>query len=56
MQAQIFFFFIEHDFISIDLFATPTCLHRIVDDLLEAINESEIVGICFLDIQNILIQ
>ncbi len=31
--------------------STLTCLHRVVDDSLEAINESEIVGICFLDIQ-----
>ncbi len=50
-------YFIEHDFIIIDQFAfqknhsTLTYLHRVVDDWLEAINESEIVGICFLDFQ-----
>ncbi len=57
IQAQIFKYFIENDFISIDQFAfqknnsTLTFLHRVVDDWLEAINESEIVGICFLGIQ-----
>ncbi len=57
IQAQILKYFIEHAFIGIDQFAfqknhsTLTCLQRVVDDWLEAINESQIVGICFLDIQ-----
>ncbi len=57
IQVQILKYFIKHDFISIDQFAfqknhsTLTCLHHVVDDWLEAINESEIVGIYFLDIQ-----
>ncbi len=57
IQAQILKYCIEYDFISIDKLAfqknhsTLTCIHRVVDDWFEAINESEIVGICFLDIQ-----
>ncbi len=57
IQAQKLKYFIKHDFISIDQFAfeknhsTLICLYCVVDDWLEAINESEIVGICFLDIQ-----
>ncbi len=57
IQAQILKYFIEHDFISIDQFAFQKnhsrliCIHCVVDDWLEAINVSEIVGICFLDIQ-----
>ncbi len=57
IQAQILKYFIEHDFINIDQFAlqknhsTLTCLYHVVDDWLEAISESEIVGICFLDSQ-----
>ncbi len=57
IQAQILKYFIEHDFIIIDQFAfqknhsTLTCLHIVFDDWLKDINESEIVGICFLDIQ-----
>ncbi len=57
IQAQILKYVIKHDFISIDQFAfqenhsTLTCLHHVVDDWLEAIHESEIVGIWFFDIQ-----
>ena len=57
VQTQIMQYFINHDFISIDQFAflknhsTITCLHRVLDDCLEAINESEMIGACFLDIQ-----
>ncbi len=56
IQAQILKYFIEHDFISIDQIvfqknhSTLICLHCVVDDWLEAINESEIIGFCFLDI------
>ena len=31
--------------------STQTCLHRLVDDILENRNNSEITGLCFLDIQ-----
>ena len=57
VQKQIMMFFIDNDFISIDQFAflkhhsTISCLHRMLDDCLKAINESELVGACFLDIQ-----
>ena len=30
--------------------STQTCLHRLVDDILENRNNSEINGLCFLDI------
>ena len=30
--------------------STQTCLHRSVDDILENRNNSEITGLCFLDI------
>ena len=57
VQCQIMEYFIKHNFISMDQFAflknhsTATCLHRVVDDWYEAINESEMIGVCFLDIQ-----
>ncbi len=57
IQAQILKYVIKSDFISIDQFAfqknqsTLTCFHCVVNDWLEAINESDIIGICFLDIQ-----
>ncbi len=60
--AQILKYFIEHDFISIDQFAFQKnrskliCLHHVVDDWLEAINESEIVAFVFLIFKNVLIQ
>ncbi len=57
IQAQTIKQFIEHDITSIDQFDFQknylklTCFHHIVDNWLEAINEGEIVGIYFLDIQ-----
>ena len=57
IQNQIMNYFIEHDFITIDQFAflknhsTVSCLHRVLDDCLEAMDESELIGACFLDIQ-----
>ena len=57
VQAQLMTYFIDHDFLSIDQFAflknhsTVGCLHRIMDDWYEAINEGEIIMACFLDIK-----
>ena len=50
-------YLIDHNFITIDQFAylknhsTQTCLHRLIDDILENINADEITGLCFLDIK-----
>ena len=47
----------EHDFITTDQSAylkhhsTQTSMHRVVDQWLEAINDGQMVGVCFLDIQ-----
>ena len=57
VQVQVKNYFLKHDFITIDQFAflqnhsTVTCLHRVLDDCLEAINESELIGACFLNIK-----
>ncbi len=62
IQTQILKYFIEHDFISIDQFSfqknrsTLTCLHNVVDDWPEAINESEIVAFVFLIVKHVLTQ
>ena len=57
VQSQLMKYFIQHDLISLDQFAflknhsTQTCLHRVIDDWLEAFNEHEVIGAAFLDIQ-----
>ena len=57
VQSQLMAYFIEHDMISSDQFAflknhsTVGCLHRLVDDWYEAINEGEYVMACFFDIK-----
>ena len=50
-------YLVEHDLISLDQFAflrfhsTQKCLHRIIDDWLEAMNEQELFAVTFLHIQ-----
>ena len=47
VHSQILSYFIRHDLITIDQFAflknhsTTGCLHRIIDDLYEALNEGQ---------------
>ncbi len=46
----------KHDVINVNQFAylkyhsTQTCLHHVIDDWYEALNENEIIAACFLDI------
>ena len=53
VRSQILFYFIKHDLITIDQFAflknhsITGCLHRIIDDWYEALNEGEFVVACF---------
>ena len=57
VHTQIFEYFIQHDLITLDQFAflkhhsTVTCLHRMLDDWYDAINNNEIIVSCFFDIQ-----
>ena len=57
VQTQLINYLTKYKFVSIDQFAylkfhsTQTCLHRLIDDILENINESEISAMCFLDIR-----
>ena len=57
VQSQILSYFIKHDLITIDQFAflknhsTTGCLHRIIDDWYEALNEGEFVMACFFYIK-----
>ena len=56
VQNQFIAYLLSHNFITIEQSAflsnhsTVTCLHRVVDDWHEALNEREIVAVCFLDI------
>ena len=56
VSYQIIDFLESYSFISMDQSAylkrhsTQTCLHRVIDDWLEHINEAEITGACLLDI------
>ena len=56
VSYQIIDFLESHSFISMDQSAylkrhsTQTCLHRVIDDWLEHINDGEITGACLLDI------
>jgi hypothetical protein len=57
VHKQLLDYLTEHKFISIDQFAylkrhsTQTCLHRLMDDILENVNENEKTALCFLDIR-----
>jgi exonuclease III len=57
VQRQLVDYLYKHNFISIDQFAylknhsTHFCLHRLLDDILENVNDKEITGMCFLDIR-----
>ena len=56
IQVQVMDYLESHAFLTNDQSAylkrhsTQTCLHRLVDDILENRNNSEITGLCFLDI------
>ena len=56
VSYQIIDFLESHSFISMDQSAylkrhsTQTCLHRVIDDWFEHINDGEITGACLLDI------
>ena len=56
IRSQLVAYLDEHYFITPDQFAylkghsTQTSLHRVIDDWLENVNESQITGICMLDI------
>ena len=53
VQAQFISYLLCHDFITVEQSAflknhsTVTCLHRVIDDWLEALNEREVVAVCF---------
>jgi hypothetical protein len=57
VHKQLLNYLTEHKFISMDQFAylkrhsTQTCLHRLLDDILENVNENEKTALCFLDIK-----
>jgi hypothetical protein len=57
VHKQLLKYLTNHNFISIDQYAylkhhsTDLCLHRLIDNILENINEGEITGMCFLDIK-----
>ena len=56
VSYQIIDYLESHSFISMDqsaylkMHSTQTCLHRVIDDWLEHINDGEITGACLLDI------
>lgn len=56
VQKQFLDYMLKHDLINVNQFAylkchsTQTCLHRMIDEWYEALNENEIVAACFLDI------
>ena len=56
IRSQLVAYLDEHSFITPDQFAylkghsTQKSLHRVIDDWLENVNESQITGICMLDI------
>ena len=57
VQSQLMSYCLKHELISIDQFAflkdhsTVGCLHRIIDDWYDAMNEGEYIMSCFLDVQ-----
>jgi exonuclease III len=57
VQLQLLEYLRKHKFISIDQFAylkyhsTQHCLHRLIDDVLENVNNKELTGMCFIDIK-----
>jgi hypothetical protein len=57
VQLQLLDYLMKHKFISIDQFAylknhsTQLCLHRLIDDILENVNNKELTGMCFIDIK-----
>ena len=57
VQAQLMSYCIKHELIAIDQFAflkyhsTVGCLHTVIDDWYDAMNEGEYIMSCFLDVQ-----
>ena len=57
IQIQVLNYFIKNDLICIDQFAflknhsSVLCLHRLIDDWLEAINNGEFIMSCFIDVK-----
>ena len=57
VQIQLMKYLQDLDLINISQFvflkhhSTSTCLHRVIDEWLEAIQEQEYIGVCFLDIE-----
>ncbi len=47
-------YMLKHDLINVNQFAylkyysTQTCLHHMIDDWYEALNENEVIAVCFL--------
>ena len=56
VQNQFISYLLSHNFITVEQSAflrnhsTVTCLHRVIDDWHEALNEREVVAVCFFDI------
>ncbi len=56
VQKQFLEYMLKHDLTNVNQFAylkyhsTQTCLHHMIDDWYEALNENEIIAACFLDI------
>ena len=57
VQNQLLQYLMSNKFISIDQFAylklhsTQMCLHRLIDDILDNVNQKEKTALCFLDIR-----
>ena len=57
LESQLMSYCIKHELITIDQFAflkyhsTVGCLHRVIDDWYDAMNEGEYIMSCFLDVQ-----
>ena len=53
VQTQFMSYLLRHDLITVEQSAflkdhsTVTCLHRVIDDWLEALNAREVVAVCF---------
>jgi len=57
IQQQLAAYLHDHNFITPDQFAfikhhsTSTCLHKLIDNCLQNIDDKQLTGLCFLDIQ-----
>ena len=56
VKKQFISYLLRHDLITVEQSAflkdhsTVTCLHRVIDDWLEALNDREVVAVCFFKI------